>query len=281
MKLSRNLQLRLLFGSIGIAFLGVAIFLAYHPYFRWIFILLCLAMICGALWEFYRIAKEKDYIPLSKIGVIATALYVLAIYLSTQFSFLNPLPASILAGTLVAAFLYYFIKGTDPFVNLALTLFGIIYLTVPLSTALGIVYFPAVDGRLWFVYAIALTKVTDIAAYIFGKLCGSKLLTPYISPKKTWEGALSGFAAALVLSFFLNKAMSLGLTTTGSLAIGAVTSGLAQFGDLAESLLKRDSGVKDSNAQLPGLGGLLDVLDSLVFTLPFIYLFLKFYYGGV
>lgn len=279
MKMSRNLKQRLLFGSAGLALLGLAITFAHHQYARWIFILLCLAMICGGLWEFYRIAKEKGYLPLSKIGVISTGLYVIGFYLSTQLPSLKALPQAILGATLIAAFIYYFIKGTDPFVNLALTLFGIFYLTVPLSTSIGIVYFPQVDGRWWFVYALAVTKVTDIAAYVFGKLWGSNQLTPYISPKKTWEGALGGFAAAVAMSFFLNQWIPLGLSPIGSLCLGAVTSGLAQFGDLAESLLKRDSGVKDSN-QLPGLGGLLDVLDSLVFTLPFIFLFLKFIYGS-
>jgi len=279
MKISRNLQQRLLYGSIGVALLAVAIALAHHPFYRWLFILLCLVMICGALWEFYRIAKEKEYLPLSKIGVISTAAYVLAFYYSTQYTLLYPLPPAVLASTLVAAFVYYFIKGTDPFVNLALTLFGIFYLTVPLTTALGIVYFPYAEGQWWFVYALAVTKATDMAAYAFGKLWGSNQLSPYISPKKTWEGALGGFAAALAVSFLLNRLVPLGLSDGGSLILGALTSALAQFGDLAESLLKRDGGVKDSNAQFPGLGGLLDVLDSLVFTLPFIYLFLMFYYG--
>ena len=133
MTLSRNLKQRLLFGSLGLALLAIAIAFAHHPILRWIFISLCTAMICGALWEFYQIAKEKDYLPLSKIGVIATAFYVLATYYDTQYIEVSPVPATILAGTLVAAFLYYFVKGTDPFVNLALTLFGIFYLTVPLS----------------------------------------------------------------------------------------------------------------------------------------------------
>lgn len=279
MNVSRNLKQRLLFGTIGLFFLGVAIAFAHDPYARWIFILLCLAMGCGGLREFYQIAKEKGFLPLSQIGVIATGLYVIAVYLSTQFHFLTPLPLAILGGTLLAAFFYYFIKGTDPFVNLALTLFGIFYLTVPLSTAIEITYFPFVDGRWWFVYVLAVTKITDIAAYVFGKLWGSNQLTPYISPKKTWEGALGGFSAAVVMSYFLNQWLPLNLTPIGSLWLGAITSGLAQFGDLAESLLKRDSGVKDSS-QLPGLGGLLDILDSLVFTLPFIYLYLKFTYGS-
>lgn len=280
LNLSRNLKQRLLFGSIGLALLGIAIVFAHHPTLRWIFISLCTAMICGALWEFYQIAKEKDYLPLSKIGVIATAFYVIAIYYDTQYSNLSPVPPTILGGALIAAFLYYFIKGTDPFVNLALTLFGIFYLTVPLSTALGIVYFPYAEGQWWFLYALAITKVTDIAAYTFGKLWGTNQFTPYISPKKTWEGALGGFVVAIVLSYFLNRWIPLGLSAIGSIILGAVTSALAQFGDLAESLLKRDSGVKDSNRQIPGLGGLLDILDSLVFTLPFIYLFLKYYYGS-
>lgn len=278
--MSPNLKQRLLFGSIGVALLAAAVALAHEQYARWFFILFCVALICGALWEFYQLAEKKEFLPLSKIGVIATALYVIATYFDTQYTQLSALPAAIMGGTLLAAFLYYFIKGTDPFVNLALTLFGIFYLTVPLSTALGIVYFPYAEGQWWFVYALAVTKVTDMAAYAFGKLWGSTQFTPYISPKKTWEGAFGGFIAALIVSYFLNQWVPLGLSTIGSLCLGAATSCLAQFGDLAESLLKRDGGVKDSSKQLPGLGGFLDILDSLVFTLPFIYLFLMFYYGS-
>src|SRR5262249_52359659 len=97
------------------------------------------------------------------------------------------------------------------------------------------------------------------------------------SPKKTWEGAISGFVAALGTSVLLRQLLPLDLALWQALFLGCCISILAQFGDLAESLLKRDMNLKDSN-QVPGIGGVLDILDSLVFTSPFIYLFLKFSY---
>ena len=94
--------------------------------------------------------------------------------------------------TLIAAFLYYFFKGTDPFVNIALTSFGIFYLTLPLSCVLYIIYFfpsdSLQDGRWWLVYTIIVTKTTDMAAYACGKLWGARRLAPYISPKKNLGG---------------------------------------------------------------------------------------------
>lgn len=278
LKISQNLQQRLWMSLIGIIVLFIALYYSYHPLLKPLFIALCTLLICSSLWEFYRIAKAKGYQPLSKIGILATACYVFAVSVEVFVPGLKMLPVAVLGVTLLAAFLYYFIKGADPFVNLALTLFGLFYLTLPLTCVLYINYlFP--EGRWWVIYTIAVTKITDIGAYVCGKLFGNHRMTPYISPKKTWEGALGGFLAALLTSVLMNQLTPLNMDLSISLVIGAFVSGLAQFGDLAESLLKRDVGVKDSN-QLPGLGGVLDILDSLVFTIPFIYLFLQFSRGN-
>jgi phosphatidate cytidylyltransferase len=285
-KMSSNFKQRLTASTLGILLLFAAIYFSMVGIFKIFFVLLVAAMIGTALWEFYHIAKAKGYAPLNKIGIIFTILYVFAIFISTQIPHTEVLPLIVMGLTLLASFLYYFIKGFDPFVNLAITLFGIFYLTLPLSFILSINYFFPVesihDGRWWVFYLIAVTKMTDIGAYFFGKLFGSHPLTPYISPRKTWEGAIGGLFTALATSLIfygipiLTQSNPL-LTLGQSLFLGFGISLLAQFGDLAESLLKRDLGVKDSN-QLPGLGGILDILDSLVFTIPFVYIFLKMTY---
>jgi phosphatidate cytidylyltransferase len=275
--------------SVAIFVLILVIYFSTYTIFKPLFVLATLVFICSALWEFYRIATAKGFLPLTKIGIISSVLYTFATFYKTQFHGLAPWPEMVLGAALMTAFLYYFIKGSDPFVNLALTLFGLVYLTIPLNFIININFFfsddAALDGRWWLFYLLAVTKMTDTGAYVCGKIFGHSKLAPYISPRKTWEGALGGLIAALATSVLLQVCSTLffaqsplGLTFLQSLWLGPLISLLGQFGDLAESLLKRDVGVKDSN-QLPGLGGVLDVVDSLIFTAPFVYLVLKLTHG--
>jgi phosphatidate cytidylyltransferase len=141
-------------------------------------------------------------------------------------------------------------------------------------------------GLWWFLYLVLIVKMTDIGGYVFGKRYGKRLLAPYISPNKTWEGAFGGLFLGTLASvlFITNLGHKMGIIPGGSgmliaLVLGLILSIAAQFGDLSESLLKREAGVKDSN-QFPGLGGILDILDSLVFTSPILYVFLMISEGG-
>ncbi len=285
MTLSKNFKQRLAFSGLGIIITLFVLFFSHHTYLKLLFGLFIATIIATTVWEFYRIAKSKGFHPLAPLGISGTVIYLLALFFRTEYPQLEILPDVVLALTLLMAFGYYFLKGSDPFVNLAITFFAFVYLTIPLACAIDINYFKFndafQDGRWWLLYAITVTKMTDIGAYFFGKQFGTKKMVPYISPKKTWEGALGGvfgaLAASLVFfgfSFFSENSFPLSLSLAQSLGLGVLISFLAQFGDLAESLLKRDVGIKDSN-QLPGLGGMLDIFDSLVFTLPLVYIFLK------
>jgi phosphatidate cytidylyltransferase len=282
-----HMQQRLIIGSIISACLLITIYLSYSPFFNALFVLLTAAIISLALREYYHIARLKDLQPLTTIGIISTIAYVGAVALTIHFPAAILLPPIILALTLVAAFLYYFVnKGDDPLVNLAVTFFGIIYLTLPLSFIVLINYFhhePLVyDGRWSLIYLISVTKMTDTGALYIGKFFGKTQLSTYISPKKTWEGAFGGLFAAILISIILYALMHLlfakpamQISFWQSIWLATLISLTAQFGDLAESLLKRSVGVKDSS-RLPGLGGFLDIVDSMIFTCPLMYLFLKF-----
>lgn len=280
-----HLKQRLAVSGFVIAIIISAIYLSPYAYFRPFFAMITAALIGSSVWEFYHMAKAKGYQPMDTLGIVFTIAYVISVFISTQSASAQTLPEITLLLMLIASFTYYFVKGTAPFANIALTVFGIVYLAIPLSCIISINYFfppeSTQDGRWWLLYLIAVTKMTDTGAYFFGKKLGQTKLAPYISPRKTWEGAMGGFVTALATSvFFLFLAdffydvSPLNLTFVQSIWLGAVISVLAQFGDLAESLLKRDMGVKDSN-QLPGLGGMLDIVDSLVFTAPFVYIFLR------
>lgn len=279
-----NLQQRLIVSSVAIVLLIISITFSHHPYFAPLFVLLAAAAISVALLEFYAIPQAKGYQPLIKVGILATAAFAFAVYINTQWPMGKMLPEIVLGLTLVSAFSYFFAKGNDPFINLAVTLFGILYLTIPLSALIGINYFhmpPFVtDGRWCLVYLLAVTKMTDAFAYFVGKKWGKRKLSPYISPKKTLEGALGGFLGAVLASVilymvfqFVFEVPPFNLSLSQSIWLAILISVAAQFGDLAESLLKRDVGIKDSS-HLPGLGGMLDIFDSLIFTAPLMYIFL-------
>lgn len=278
------LQQRLLLSSVGSAVALLVIFLAPVPAFKPIFTAVIAAIIGVAMWELYRIFLAKGLEPAMKAGILFGVLYVLAVSIGTQYQAAQMVPEVVLLVCLLSCFLYYFSRGKSPLQNLSATVFNIAYLAVPLSCMIRIVYFfndaDPQDGRWWLFYLIVVTKMTDTGGFFIGKKFGREKLAPYISPKKTWEGALGGFFAAIAASVAItliaftldNGAFS--LTLWQSLWLGAGIGICAQFGDLSESLLKRDGGIKDSN-QVPGLGGMLDIVDSLVFTAPLVYIFLK------
>lgn len=281
--ISKNLRDRLIVGSATFLIVTLSILYSFAPLFKPIFIFLFASVIAAALYEYYCLAKQKGFSPLVVCGILCSLVYIACL----GYSFYSPGASELsLFAVLIASlacFLYYFNAGESPIGNLAVTFFGMIYLTIPLSCGLKINYFfpegSLEDGRLWLGYVLIVSKITDTGAYFTGKFMGTKKLAPSISPKKTVEGAIGGTLLALLASFaFASLSAFLGLkfhaTVLQSFWMGIVISVLAQLGDLTESLLKRDAGVKDSS-HLPGLGGVLDCVDSLVFTLPFVYLLLQ------
>lgn len=283
-----NLTQRLIVGTLSTLLMFLAIYLSFDSLFGPVFVALIATITGVSLWEFFSIAKALKYSPLVKPAIACSTFYIFALFFHLQYApYFQTLPLLVLFLSLIAIFAHFFFKGERPFSNIGITLFGLAYLTLPLGALISINYFfpknSIQDGRIWLVYLLIVTKVTDIGAYAFGKQFGSKKITPYISPSKTLEGALGGLIASICASIlfcsitpFLFSMNAPLLPFFTSVWLGALLSLVAQFGDLAESLLKRDGNIKDSN-QLPGLGGFLDVVDSLIFTAPLIYLFLHSY----
>ncbi len=288
--MSSQFKQRLLMGSLGIVGLFICIYYSYLSLFKPIFILLNAGVISLALLEYYHLAQHKGFQPLTTLGISCSIVYIASFIFSLHHATLAALPSLILLGSFLLFFLMFFNQRIPPLGNLAVTLFGIVYLTIPLSCSIRINYFfsPGAleDGRLWLAYVLIISKMNDIGAYFFGKTLGKTKLAPTISPKKTLEGALGGMITALMTSilfaiFFPTSAIpaAFKITLGQSIWLSLLLSLFAQLGDLAESLLKRDAGVKDSS-HLPGLGGLLDIVDSLVFTLPLMYLLLQMHLVG-
>ena len=131
-------------------------------------------------------------------------------------------------------------------------------------------------GRELVLLVLFSTFACDTAAFFAGRTWGRHLMAPVISPKKTWEGAVAGFAAAIAAALVLRSLLNLGdwelpLSNVQTIALGCLTGLFAQLGDLLESLIKRRAGAKDSGRLMPGHGGILDRIDSLVFTGAIVY----------
>ena len=173
------------------------------------------------------------------------------------------------------------------------TLFGVLYVGLLWNFLTKLMLFgrpPVVEGIYWpgrwlLLYAVFAAKFTDIGAYVIGCSFGRHKLIPRISPGKSWEGVAGGILVGTLVGAALvwglrDTFAAFGLTPLRALGLGVVLSVCAIVGDLTESLFKRAAAVKDSGGVIPGMGGLLDVLDSLLFTFPALYLFLRLTAGA-
>ena len=273
----QDLSKRLLFSSLILIVIALILLFAYFPYVNWV-IAVFLSLVGGiGMWEYVGLTKSNRTLLLF-FGTIL----IFSFFLSSHFLCLTKLPWIILFLGAVALFVYHFNKISGAASSIALGFFGLCYVAIPIGPIFPILFLSTQvggEGRYWVLYLLVVTKITDVGAYFGGKLLGKRKLATELSPAKTITGALFGFFSAIIFSLLFYRMHSffpsVSFTLTESLWLGALLGCLGQVGDLAESLLKRDAGVKDSN-RLPGLGGVLDMLDSLLFTIPPVYLFLYF-----
>lgn len=129
------------------------------------------------------------------------------------------------------------------------------------------------DGLEWILLAVLATWGTDTFAYFVGRATGRHKMAPRISPGKTWEGTVGGLVGGLVTVVVLNALLDLPSSTGEALMLGLLLPAVSVAADLGESMLKRGAGVKDTSALIPGHGGFLDRLDSILFTVPLVYYF--------
>ncbi|MFH1245134.1 MAG: phosphatidate cytidylyltransferase, partial [Candidatus Omnitrophota bacterium] len=161
--------------------------------------------------------------------------------------------------------------------SISTILFGLLYVSWFFSFFIRIRTLPGETEllrRLLVGYLILVTKSTDIGAYVVGSAMGRHKLIPRISPHKTIEGTVGGVLFSILASVG-SIAFLPGFSLSRLLILGLVLGALAQIGDLSESLIKRDCAAKDSGKTLPGLGGILDTIDSLLFTAPVFYFYIK------
>ena len=252
----------LLIGSLGLLSLWEFYLMLDHkglPNFKVTAMICGVVMLCGSFYYFSRVGPGHSY----DFEVAVLLFFLLTVFTRQMFDSL---------------------RDDAPLRTMAYTLFGLLYVLWLYNFVTKIVYVVprspagAVTGQFYVLYLIAVTKFSDMGAYITGSLIGRHKMIPHISPKKTWEGFFGALAFSLLASIGMWKLMPLhlpGLTLTHAVILGLFLGFAAVIGDLAESIIKRSTGVKDSGSFLPGIGGALDLVDSLLFTAPLLFFYLR------
>ncbi len=242
----------------------------------WSLLILLLGISGIALHEFYNMFRLRGFAPLVKAGIASGSIILIVVFLERQ-SFI---PAKFLTLLIIPFaglwFSFVFIKRDQLVQSMIITVSGLIYILLPLS----LIPFVSQNELTGFAYnpeiligILLIIWTYDSGAYISGILFGKHKMAPSISPKKSWEGFFGGMVFAVLMGFLYSSFTTmLSLTDWVILSFIIVLTGTA--GDLFESLLKREAGVKDSGRIMPGHGGILDRFDSLLLIIPFVFLYL-------
>ncbi len=212
-----------------------------------------------AVFEFYKLAAGAKLQPLTYFGLLWTLLFIISPHF--QYGFTVPLLLT-LAVILPLIWLLGRPKKEGAFIGWAWTLAGILYLGWLLSYLVALRGLD--DGRNWVFFALFTTFASDTAAFFVGRALGRHKLAPRVSPSKTWEGTIAGVFGAIIASLLFT--LLIPISYAQAIVLGILVSIFGQLGDLVESLLKRNMGVKDSSRLIPGHGGFLDRIDSVVFA---------------
>jgi len=259
------LKQRVITGLWGIPLLILAVWFA-QP-LPWFTILVAIWGLL-AVYEFYKIVAGAKVPPLIYFGLIWTLLFII----SPHCPYAPTLPL-LLTSAVVLSLIWLLLRPRKEgaFLGWAWTMAGMVYIGWLLSHLVALRGLD--DGRNWVFLALLATFGSDTAAYFTGRALGKHKLAPSISPGKTWEGTIAGILGAIIISllFTIPSPLSLPLGYGQAILLGLLVSVFGQLGDLVESLLKRNMGVKDSGRLLPGHGGALDRIDSVVFASVVVY----------
>ncbi len=246
-----------------------------------------------ALWEYYRMLEADG------IGVFTlTGLICAVVLLAGGFLLMKDhgpenaydFELVVLVLFLIVTFSRQMFRGTrrDPLRAMSYTLFGLLYIPWLFSFITKIIYLTprAADGtttgQYYVLFLVMVTKFSDMGAYVFGSLFGRHPFAPHISPNKTWEGFAGALVTSLIAASWLYALMPGKLSAfrfDDVIILGLLLGFAAVIGDLAESIVKRGANTKDSSHMLPGIGGTLDLIDSLLFTSPLLFFYMRLILG--
>jgi phosphatidate cytidylyltransferase len=245
----------------------------------------------SGLWEYFGMLRTAGIPNFPLTGMLCATIFLAGSFV--YFRIYGPnaghdFDLAVLVCFILVVFgrqMFSAVRDREPLEAIAYTLFGLVYIPFLFNFLTKIVYLPPRDGETGFVtgqfyviYLIAVTKLSDMGGYVFGVLFGRHRSVPHISPSKTWEGfagalATAVFASWLVVTLIPGKLPAL---RPFDIIFLPLLLGLAAIiGDLAESIIKRSLDAKDSSRVLPGIGGTLDLIDSVLFTAPILYFYLR------
>lgn len=277
-----ELKKRIIVGLIGIP-LGLLVIYIGGLVFNILILVVCLM----ALFEFYKIAEKKQYSPNWSLGVVLGCGTIIPYSI---FIFHNEIPLieDMLFGIQVAvgvglAYLIVFLltpvfllfdKKENYLARIGVVFTGFFYITLPFFCL--VLLRNLEHGFYYTILTFVSIWICDMAAYFVGSKFGKHRLAPNISPKKSVEGAIAGFITSATF-FIITSNYLIEISLILSILLGVIIGILGQIGDLIESKLKRDAGVKDSSNLIPGHGGILDRFDSIIFVVPFVYIIIIFF----
>ncbi|CAN5663589.1 CDP-archaeol synthase [soil metagenome] len=258
------------------------------------YLALILFMAMVALYEYFHMVSEQGAPVFTLTGMICGGLYLAGSFYVQYLRDPNQ-GFDLEMGVLVALLFIIFSRqmfrraaDREPLEAIAYTVFGLLYIPWLFNFVTKIIFLTPPDeagkptGQYYLVYLILVTKFSDMGAYVFGSLFGRHPFAPHISPKKTWEGFGGALIASSLGSFWLYTLMPNRLSAfrfEDIAFLGLLLSVMAVVGDLAESIIKRSTHAKDSSSILPGIGGTLDLIDSLLFTAPVMYFYMRWVVG--
>lgn len=248
-----------------------------------------IALTLLATVEYFRMLRDAGVHCHPRLGLVISAAYCGAVYYCFHTGS-KDIPAVVdlaaLSLSAMAAFTFqlrYPVRGNEALLSVAANVLGFVYIAFLFNFATRLAFMVPgtgeVPGAFLILWLCAVTKFTDMGAYITGSLIGKHKMIPHISPGKTWEGFVGALFFSQIAGCGLYALMPERLAVLHGwphvIALGFILAILAVIGDLAESVVKRALGAKDSGKMLPGIGGALDLIDSLCFTAPALYFYLK------
>jgi phosphatidate cytidylyltransferase len=256
-----------------------------------IFVLLIGSLGLAGLWEYFQMIERSGMRCFRVFGMACGAASFIGTFLALRtysetaaYDFEN----FVLLVFLFGVFARQMFRPTGkhaPLEAMAYTLFGLMYVAWLFNFMTKIIYVVprtphgATLGQFYVLYLVVVTKFTDMGAYLVGSRVGRHQMMPHISPSKTWEGFFGSLVFAVAGSFLMVILIPKQLAWLNyfhATVLGLLIGLAAVVGDLGESIIKRSTGVKDSGALLPGIGGMLDLIDSLLFTAPLLFFYLRF-----
>ncbi len=261
--------------GIALSFGPLLVLLAWLGGLYWFALITALVIL--SLYEYLGLAQKKQANGQLGFGVLASLSFLISLYLYGE----HGLVPVLMIFVIIFLFGELYRERGSRILNSAVSVFAFLFFPLFLGSFILIREMPRFYGLDtqpaggWIIMVLLSTWICDTAAYMVGSYIGKHKLIARISPNKSIEGTIAGFCFSVLVAWICHITFIEGLELVDSLLIGAIVGSIGQYGDLFESMLKRDAGVKDSSNLIPGHGGILDRFDSLILSAPVVYLYLR------